>query len=393
MTPIRIPVIREFTAVNGDYQQIDGYLHITPDIARQIVAMGFSSGQYPLAHFTPAPGTTPMPAPAQVDAGPADVWRGAALSESQKVKATPPADEAASTCPDCGAVYRLGAGCMWCDCVGSKGLKARPDTPPADDAAVDHVSLGNAIPCPSCDGRGEDGDEEGPTGQDCARCHGRAWFYRHEYVAALRTQLAAAESAMDRDDLTARLSKTAAGWNEALAQRDALSTQLADVTASQLRLEELSAKLTAERDRYRRDLCEIAEGCRVGVADQEEAKRRIIAAAAERDTALARVAELEAKLDEKIGYDRLKAISQERDRLAAELAEANKNLHGWVDQHRQAAKERDEARAEVERGKARTVRLADVSWHRDNCDILWLHRGEVIKAIRAAGITIEGEQT
>lgn len=37
--PIRLPVIREFDTGNGTFQQIDGYLFIPPDIARQIVAM------------------------------------------------------------------------------------------------------------------------------------------------------------------------------------------------------------------------------------------------------------------------------------------------------------------------------------------------------------------
>ena len=37
--PIRLPVIREFDTGSGAFQQIDGYLFVTPDIARQIVAM------------------------------------------------------------------------------------------------------------------------------------------------------------------------------------------------------------------------------------------------------------------------------------------------------------------------------------------------------------------
>lgn len=46
--PIRIPVIREFSTGNGEYQQIDGYLRVTPDIARQIVATALSDVAHPL---------------------------------------------------------------------------------------------------------------------------------------------------------------------------------------------------------------------------------------------------------------------------------------------------------------------------------------------------------
>jgi len=82
-------------------------------------------------------------------------------------------------------------------------------------------------------------------------------------------------------------------------------------------------------------------------------------------------------------------LTRERDGACARYEIAAKNGQAALDMRN----ERDEARAEVERLKARTVNLADVSWHREDCNILWLHRGGVIKAIRAAGITIEGEQT
>lgn len=79
--------------------------------------------------------------------------------------------------------------------------------------------------------------------------------------------------------------------------------------------------VTAERDRLRKDLCEIANGCGVGVPDQEEAKRRIIAIASERDQLRAEVERLTRELSEtiadsttvKVRFERHRADEAERD--------------------------------------------------------------------------------
>jgi hypothetical protein len=87
--PIRIPVVHEFTTATGDYQQISGYLHITPDIARQIVAIsGLPVWQESHQH---ALGETTKRVEALERANIGELTK-----EITEALATPPADDAAA---------------------------------------------------------------------------------------------------------------------------------------------------------------------------------------------------------------------------------------------------------------------------------------------------------
>lgn len=202
--------------------------------------------------------------------------------------------------------------------------------PAGDDAAVDHVSLGNAIICPSCDGRGEDCDEEGPTNQDCPRCHGHAWFYRHEYVADLRAKLAEAEKtiAHDRSYMKQTLLMTEPDadphdneiWGDLhcnvetiIGERDRLSQQLAELQGKLTENEESIRLYDEEARAARTKLKEVSNATLVecvpldgGITNAFHVLR-------------ARIGELEGHLEGERCYSA--QSRNERDRLAARVAE------------------------------------------------------------------------
>lgn len=91
-------------------------------------------------------------------------------------------------------------------------------------------------------------------------------------------------------------------YNEQIA---ALRAQVERKRAEVIAVEDRLFAREAERDNLRRDLCEIAEGCGVGVSDQAEAKRRIIAIRTERDTARA---ELAAEREKREKAERFEAV-------------------------------------------------------------------------------------
>ena len=106
--------------------------------------------------------------------------------------------------------------------------------------------------------------------------------------------------------------------------------------------------LIAERDRLRRDLLDIAEGCRVGVADEAEAKRRIIAIAGERDRLAAQVASLVGP----DGRNYCATVEAERDKALADLKEAKldviRAVAEWAGMHVGNYREMVAARADAD---------------------------------------------
>jgi hypothetical protein len=122
---------------------------------------------------------------------------------------------------------------------------------------------------------------------------------------------------------------------------DDIHDLIRDKAKADVRVKEVEKKhhedvemLKREADRLRVDLQEIAKGCGVGVPDQEDAKRRIIAIREERDKLKSEVERISSEAWAKqCEYSKLYTsfthAKREADTLRQELAD-EKRTHGWV---------------------------------------------------------------
>jgi predicted nucleic acid-binding Zn-ribbon protein len=253
--------------------------------------------------------------PAPVDAGPADVWQGAALSESRKANATPPADDAGPAL-----------------CVPDTADNHREYTPPADDAAVVRGLFAK-------------------TGAGTYSGAMQDIINRQDAeIAALRAEV----ERLTRERDEARADADAIALHHEAANKDKCHYQarVAELEAQQqadaLELYKHRTRgdgacaerdqLKAEVERLTRALTTVSDEAR---EDQNNLKARVAELEATRELHHNTLRQKNAEI-ERLHRENIEAQA-ERDRLAAELAEARSSLEAQRASNERARKRYDYA--------------------------------------------------